>query len=152
MQLGKDVFLALAAIAWADGEVADSEADAIRRAAKACQLAAPEMAEIEQALRFPISLGRLTDLRLDRDQRLFLYGLATWLARADGIVHRQEVRALELLGNALGLSNLERSRAKAACIVNPPFPAPGESQPHNLDALAKVLEQGREIPPLRVVK
>jgi hypothetical protein len=52
-RLGRDVFMALAAVAWADGKVDPEEADAIVRTALEEGLDLDEIADIEQATSRP---------------------------------------------------------------------------------------------------
>ena len=56
-RLGRDVFLALAAIGWADGKLDAEEADAIVRTALEEGLELDEISEIEEATKTPIDLS-----------------------------------------------------------------------------------------------
>ena len=55
--LGRDVYLALAAVGWADGQLDQEEADAIVRTALEEGLEIDEIAEIEEATKNPIDIG-----------------------------------------------------------------------------------------------
>ena len=54
MTLGKDVFVALAALAWVDGEVAPEEAEALMGAAMMTGLSESDLTEAEAALGVPV--------------------------------------------------------------------------------------------------
>ncbi len=90
------------------------------------------------SLREPTSLDAVGPLSLDHDQRMFVYGLAAWLARADGNLLGTERDALLRLGNALGLTHEERLRAAVAshAIRDVLDDDPGD---HDVLALARVL-------------
>jgi uncharacterized membrane protein YebE (DUF533 family) len=114
-RLNKDVFIALAAVAWADGELDPEEADAIVRAAVDEGLELEEIAEIESVTRTKIDLGALDRSGLTKEDRLFVYAVACWIARIDGRVTESENAALESLGERLGIP--ERPRAAAEIVA-----------------------------------
>jgi uncharacterized membrane protein YebE (DUF533 family) len=107
----KDVFVALAAVAWADGTLDPDEADAIVRAAVDEGLELEEIAAIEEATRKPVDLGALDKGGLSKDDRLFVYAIACWIARLDGKVTDEESGALAALAERLEVP--ERPRAHA---------------------------------------
>jgi uncharacterized membrane protein YebE (DUF533 family) len=100
-RLGRDVYLALAAVGWADGKLDQDEADAIVRAALDEGLELVEIAEIEEATKTPLDLGIVERKNLSKEDRLYVYGVAAWIARLDGAVSEAEVAALRKLGDAL---------------------------------------------------
>ncbi|MFZ5892243.1 MAG: DUF533 domain-containing protein [Myxococcota bacterium] len=108
-RLGRDVYIALAAVGWADGKLDREEADAIVRVALEEGLDLEEIAEIEQATRNPIDLGVVDRKNLSKEDRLFVYAVASWMTRLDGEVTPNETAALAKLGDALKLP--ERPRA-----------------------------------------
>jgi uncharacterized membrane protein YebE (DUF533 family) len=107
----KDVFVALAAIGWADGTLDPDEADAIVRAAVDLGLELQEIADIEEATRTPIGLKAIDTSELSKDDRLFVYAIACWIARLDGTVTDEESGALAGLAETLEIP--ERRRAVA---------------------------------------
>ena len=107
----KDVFVALAAVAWADGRLDPDEADAIVRAAVDGGLELEEIAAIEEATRKPVALGAIDKSALSKDDRLFVYAIACWIARLDGKVTDAESGALAGLAERLEVP--ERPRAHA---------------------------------------
>jgi len=99
--LGRDVYIALAAVGWADGKLDQEEADAIVRTALEEGLDIDEIAEIEAATKNPIDLGVVDRKNLSKEDRLFVYGVASWITRLDGVVTEKEEQALAKLGDAL---------------------------------------------------
>lgn len=114
MKLDKDVFVALASIIWADGVVTGDEARALEEAARACGVDAAGLEEVRAATRQRQSLERVKDLGLGADERCFVYAIAAWLARADGVVTPEETEALAHLGDMLEVGDDDRACALAA--------------------------------------
>ena len=114
MELGRDVFVALAAVAWADGEVAPEEAQALAQAARACGLSGADLEAVEESTRQRVEFDALAGLELDDDAKSFVYAIASWIARADGVIHDAEVEILAKLGDSLKLSADERNAAQVA--------------------------------------
>lgn len=112
-RLGRDVFVALAAVGWADGVLDANEADGIVRAALEAGLDLAEIAEIEAATRQPVRLAQIDLSRMTKADRLFVYGVASWLARLDGTVHPNELAVLAELGAALRLPARPREHVDA---------------------------------------
>jgi uncharacterized membrane protein YebE (DUF533 family) len=109
----KDIFVALAAIAWADHELDPEEADAIVRAATEAGLGVDDIAAVEQATRMPVDLGVVDRSGLSKEDRLFVYAVACWIARLDGRVTDEEADALAALGEQLGIPDRARVHAEA---------------------------------------
>jgi uncharacterized membrane protein YebE (DUF533 family) len=129
--LNRDIFLALAAIAWADGRLDADEADAIVRAAVEAGLDLPAIEEIETATRERIDLGTVDRSTLSKQDRLFVYALACWIARLDGEVTEEESAALGTLGERLGVP--ERPRAHAEAIAREIATLPEGDRPARYD-------------------
>jgi uncharacterized membrane protein YebE (DUF533 family) len=108
-RLGRDVYIALAAVGWADGELDREEADAIVRTALEEGLGLEEIAEIEAATQKPIDLAVIDRKNLSKEDRLFVYAVASWITRVDGVVAPSEIDALKRLGETLKIP--ERPRA-----------------------------------------
>jgi uncharacterized membrane protein YebE (DUF533 family) len=100
-RLGRDVYIALAAVGWADGQLDQEEADAIVRTALEEGLEIDEIAEIEEATKNPVDIGVIDRKNLSKEDRLFVYGVASWITRLDGVVTEGEQDALRKLGDAL---------------------------------------------------
>jgi uncharacterized membrane protein YebE (DUF533 family) len=108
-RLGRDVYVALAAVGWADGKLDQEEADAIVRTALEEGLDISEIAEIEAATKAPLDLGVIDRKNLSKEDRLFVYGVACWLTRLDGVVTEGEAAALSRLGEALKVPEKPRA-------------------------------------------
>jgi uncharacterized membrane protein YebE (DUF533 family) len=111
-KLGRDVFLALAAIGWADGVLDSEEADAIVRAAVEEGLDLDEIEAIEQATREPVTIGTIDMAEMSKADRLFVYAVGSWITRVDGHVADEERAALEKLGEALQIPPRPRQHAE----------------------------------------
>jgi uncharacterized membrane protein YebE (DUF533 family) len=127
----KDVFIALAAVAWADGKVDPDEADAIVRAAVEEGLSIEEITAIEEATKEPIDLGVIDRSGLSKEDRLFVYAVACWIARMDGQVSEAETDALAKLGERLGIP--ERPRVHAEALVRQVADLPSGDRPAMYD-------------------
>ncbi len=112
--LGIDALLALAEIVWADGRVAEEEAEALVKIARACTLDDHEVALVQRALRERPSTEQLLPLSLAREEAEHLFTLACVLASADGTVDPREVAAIAGLGDRLRLDTIARERAATA--------------------------------------
>ena len=113
LNIGRDTLLALAAIAWADGQLGKEEAEGIRGAAQQLSLGAEDAALLEQALTRPITLDEVETVRMARLTRLFTYAVACWVTTLDGRISSSEQAALDQLGDRLGLSSVARDRARS---------------------------------------
>ena len=131
IELNRDIFLALAAIAWADGRLDPDEADAIVRAAVEAGLDLEAIEEIESATRERIDLGTIDRSALSKEDRLFVYALACWIARLDGEVTDEEATVLATLGERLGVP--ERPRAYAEAIGREIAELPEGDRPSRYD-------------------
>ncbi|MGZ5968539.1 MAG: tellurite resistance TerB family protein, partial [Polyangiales bacterium] len=121
-KLSRDVFLALCAIGWADGQLDREEADGILRAASESGLGLEELAEIEAATKQKRGLDTLDRKRLTPLERAFVYATAIWLARLDGSVDPDEKMALHKLGDLLALPDGIRTHASAAALETAQLP------------------------------
>lgn len=100
-RLGRDVYIALAAVGWADGQLDQEEADAIVRTALEEGLELEDIAEIEAATKSPVDISVIDRKNLSKEDRLFVYGVAAWITRLDGVVTESELTALKKLAEAL---------------------------------------------------
>src|SRR5438309_868041 len=116
MKLSKDVFRALATVAWADGEVTTSEARALVRAASAAGLSDVDLDDVERATTHRTSLSDLEELALTRADAEWVYAVACVLGAADGKLVDEERASIERLGDLLRLTNEERESARRASL------------------------------------
>ncbi len=103
--------IALAAVAWADGKIDEDEADAIVRTALEEGLEIDEISEIEKAVQEPGAIGEIDIKALSKADRLFVYAVATWVARVDGQLSPEEITALNRLAEVLKIPAIPRERA-----------------------------------------
>lgn len=111
--LERDVFVALAAVAWADGVMAPEEASALKRAAKACGLKGDDLARVEASTTEPVGLDDLGAIDIPLEARLFVYALASWMAQSDGEVVEDERATLRRLVGLLDLDERDVALATA---------------------------------------
>jgi uncharacterized membrane protein YebE (DUF533 family) len=152
-----DAFLALAAVAWADGRIDPDEADAIVRAAVEEGLPLEELESIEREVlafaRRPRDARDAPDLSfLDRSgmtkqDRVFVYAVACWIAKLDGVVTPQESEALRLLGERLGIPDRLRARAEELALEIALLPE--GDRPHRYDLAALRAKIGDRLGPVQ---
>lgn len=138
-KLRRDVFVALAAVAWADGTLDADEADAIVRAAVDEGLSLEEIAEIEQATKNKVDLGVVDRAGLSKEDRLFVYAVACWITRMDGQVTAEESKALAQLGERLGIPERPRGAAEAVAREVAEMPEGDRPARYDLVALRRIL-------------
>jgi tellurite resistance protein len=131
--LGRDVYLALAAVGWADGRLDPDEADAIVRTALEEGLDLEVIQEIEAATKSKVEMGIIDRLTMSKSDRLYVYAVASWIARLDGVVTPEEQAALTQLGDALGVPEGPRHAADAVLAEVAALPA--GDRPDRLDLL-----------------
>jgi len=143
-RLGRDVFLALAAVGWADGKLDGEEADAIVRTALEEGLGLDEIEEIERATKERVELSVIDRSKLTKEDRLFVYAVAAWMTRLDGVVDGKELEALEALGEKLKVP--EGARRSADHIAQEIALLPEGDRPLRFDLprLRKVIAQRLE--------
>ncbi len=132
--LRKDVFVALAAIAWADGTLDPDEADAIVRAAVDEGLAFEEIQAIDAATKSPVEMGVIDRSEMSKEDRLFVFAVACWIAHMDGKVTDTESEALAKLGAQLGVP--EKAREQAHGIARQVAELPEGDRPSRYDLAA----------------
>lgn len=138
-RLGRDVYLALAAIGWADGNLDGEEADAIVRTAAEEGLPFEEIAEIEEATKKPVDLGIIDRRNMTKEDRLFVYAVASWMTRLDGQVTDGELQGLAKLGDALKIPEKPRSHADAIAQEVAAMPEGDRPARYDLKALRTVI-------------
>jgi cytochrome P450 len=111
--LGADALMALASVIWADGTMADEEATALVRIARAAGLTAEAIAEVERATRQRDAVAD-APLSLDGPAAEHVYSLACLIAASDGTIDPREREAVTALGDRLGLDDRARTRASLA--------------------------------------
>ena len=138
-RLGLDIFLALAAIGWADGNLDTDEADAIVRTAIDEGLDLDSIAELEAATKSPVDIGVIDRSGLSKEDRLFVYAVAVWMTRLDGDVSETEKAALAKLGEALKVPEKPRQYAEAIAIEVASLPEGDRPDRYELGKLRAII-------------
>src|SRR6266513_526616 len=110
----KQAFVALAAVAWADGELRPAEGAALVRAAKECGVAGDDLADVENATKKKVAMDAFDPGAMTAWQKVMTFAIASWLAQLDGVVSTVEHESLVKLGERLELSKHLRDRAASA--------------------------------------
>ncbi len=139
-KLGPNVFFALAAIGWADGNLDQDEADAIVRTALEEGLDLEQVAAIEEATKKPVDLGDVRFGKMSKADRLFVYAVASWMARLDGAVTKDEVKALDELGTALHIPAKPREHADRIAVEIGKLGESDKAPFYNLPKLRRTLK------------
>jgi uncharacterized membrane protein YebE (DUF533 family) len=143
-RLGRDVFIALAAVGWADGKLDSEEADAIVRTALEEGLEIEEIAEIEEATKHPVEIGVIDRAKLSKEDRLFVYAVASWITRLDGNVDAKELDALVKLAEALKVPEVPRNAADRIAQDIAMLPEGDRPSRYDLPKLRKVIAERLE--------
>jgi uncharacterized membrane protein YebE (DUF533 family) len=140
-RLGRDVFLALAAVGWSDGKLDPEEADAIVRTALEEGLDLDEIAEIDLATKTPLALSVIDRAALSKADRLFIYAVASWMIRLDGAVDDRELDALRRLGDLLALPERPREHADLIALEIAELPEGDRPSRYELGALRRTISE-----------
>jgi uncharacterized membrane protein YebE (DUF533 family) len=143
-RLGRDVFIALSAIGWADGKLDAEEADAIVRTALEEGLTLEDIEEIEKATKQPVEVGVIDRSSLTKEDRLFVYAVASWMTRLDGRVDREELEVLGKLGEALKVPEGPRRVADGIAQEIALLPEGDRPLRYDLPKLRKVISERLE--------
>ena len=114
IKLPAQTFVALAAVAWADGSLKRSEATALVDGARKLGLEGAELATVEASTRGPVALDAFDRGAMSTWECVVTYALASWLARLDGVQSKDESGVLLRLGERLGLDDGTQQRAAGA--------------------------------------
>jgi tellurite resistance protein len=109
--LPREVFMLLAAVARADGELDGEEIDAIARAALDEGLELAEVEAIEQSIRDGVKIEEVDIQKLSPRDRLYAYAVASWVSLVDGERTEREEAALYSLAFVLRLTPRGRQEA-----------------------------------------
>ena len=129
--LSTNVYMALAAIGWADGDLDKDEVDAIARTALEDGVDFDEVGKLEEAIQEPVEIGSIEWREMSKEDRLFVYAVASWMTRLDGVVTDTEEAALASLGEALSVP--ERPREHADAIAREVAALPAGDRPFRFD-------------------
>ena len=108
VSLHQDVFRALFAIGWIDGELRESEAHLILQAADAEDFSDEARAAVKACAQNPVDFGEVDASALPADARLYVYALSSWIAHIDGRVSPNERAALHAVATLIGVTGRGR--------------------------------------------
>lgn len=114
MSLRKEGFLAVVAVARADGLLRADESRGLLGAAKEVGLGEEQLAEVKAALETGLELESLDLTALSGSERALTYAFAMWLAKVDGVVNAEELATLRKLGTLLDLPEPKLKSAASA--------------------------------------
>jgi hypothetical protein len=114
MSLRKEGFLAVVAVARADGLLRKDESRGLLSAAKEVGLSESELGEVQAALDQGLELEAVDLSSLSGAEKALTYGFAMWLAKVDGIVNAEELATLRRLGAQLDLPEPKLKAAASA--------------------------------------
>jgi hypothetical protein len=104
LTLTPDAFRMLLAVGWMDGRLDEAESDAILRAARAEGFEEATLDELSALSRAPVMFGQAVDGDLPQKQRLYVYGVASWVARCDAVLTPDELAALHAVATLVGVT------------------------------------------------
>ena len=116
-KLPPESYVALAAVAWADGRMSKNEAQGLLHAAKTLGLDEVELAVVEKATKEKVDLSAFDADKLSSWQRLYTYGIASWLSRLDGVTNAEELDSLRDLATKLGSVDVTDFKLRSAAAV-----------------------------------
>src|SRR5262245_46306005 len=102
--LSPEVFQSLLAIAWLDDELLPAEAEAVVLAAVDAGLSVREIERLREMSQKKVEFVDIDAEGLTREQRLYVYAVASFIARADDEVTHMEQAGLHAVATLLGVS------------------------------------------------
>lgn len=142
--MNNQVFLALATVAWANGDLSADERAGILGAARSTGYSEEELAVLSKAIETPRELSSLALQRLSALDRVFAYAAAEWLARLEGTVGQQEAAALKALGDYLKLGETVRVKARQAVQDIAKLPTGAKPGRYDFAKLREALERSMQ--------
>jgi uncharacterized membrane protein YebE (DUF533 family) len=139
--MNNQVFLALATVAWANGDLSADERAGILGAARSAGYSEQELTVLSTAIETPRELSSLSLHRLSALDRLFAYAAAEWLARLEGNVGHKEAAAIKALGDGLKLSETVRTHARQAVQEIAKLPTGDKPDRYDFVKLREALER-----------
>ena len=129
----RQAFVALSAIAWADGWMSVEESRAILDAATGCGLTGADLEAVFRATSERQDLWQVDLDAIPRKERLVLLAMAVWIARVDGRETREELALIHVLAEALQIDR--RDRAAAVTAAHLVAALPPDLRPGRFDVL-----------------
>jgi hypothetical protein len=142
--VNNQVFLALATVAWANGDLSADERAGILSAARSAGYSEPELADLSKAIEIPRELSSLSLHRLSALDRVFTYAAGEWLARLEGTVGPKEAAALKALGDVLKMSETARANARQSVQDIAKLPTGAKPDRYDFAKLREALERSMQ--------
>jgi tellurite resistance protein len=145
-QLTKEPFLALAALAWADGRMTKEESAGLLRAASTFGVVEDDYQAVAAATETAVELGDVDLGSITEWAKALTYAFACWLTQIDGSMNASERETLQRLGEGLGLPDLKlKAAASAAFDISC---LPGGHKPERYDLVALEARLREKLPSL----
>ncbi len=116
-KLPAEAFVAMAAVAWADNRMGSNEAAALHRAAEAHGLTGDDLAAVARATKERVAIDSFDASALSTWDRLITYGIASWIARLDGLTNPAEIASLRALAERLATTEVNKFKLDTAASV-----------------------------------
>jgi hypothetical protein len=139
--MNNQVFLALATVAWANGDLSADEHAGILSAARSTGHSEGDLALLSDAIKTRRELSSLSLHRLTALDRVFAYAAAEWLARLEGAPGQPEVAAVKALGDYLKISDDVRATALQTVQEIAKLPTGARPDRYDFVKLREVLER-----------
>lgn len=139
MSLRKQGFLAVVAVARADGLLRADESRGLLGAAREVGLDEAELTEVKTALERGVELESLDLAALSGSERALTYAFAMWLAKVDGVVNADELQTLRKLGKLLELPEPKLKAAASAAFDITCLPGGNRPEKFEFDKLEQRL-------------
>lgn len=116
-KLPKSTFVAVAAVAWADGRMSKAEAQGLLHAAEKLGLTGDELAEIEKATKEKVEMSAFDPSGMSDWEKLVTYGIANWISRLDGVQQGAELDYLRTLHGKLAGGDVTDYKLRSAAAI-----------------------------------
>jgi len=139
--MNTQVFLAIATVAWANGDLSADERAGILSAARSAGYNDDDLALLTKGIEMRRDLSSLSLHRMSALDRVFAYAASEWLARLEGTVGQSEAAALKALGDFLMVSEEVRDSARQAVLEIAQLPTGARPERYDFVMLREVLER-----------
>lgn len=129
----------LVTMAWADGQLDETEKEGVRGAAKVLNLTRELRERLDTFLDNPLPLDQLLLETLSPRDQAFAYVAATWLTGVDANVDAREQALLDRVADLLGFSPERKAELEAIAREIAPHPAGEGGWSHEVERLFKAI-------------
>jgi len=139
-QMNPQVFLAIATVAWANGDLSADERAGILNAARSVGYSEGDLGLLSKGIEMRRELSSLSLHRFSALDRVFAYAASEWLARLEGTVGTSEQAALDALSDFLKIAPDVRDEARAAVLEISRLPSGDRPERYDFLKLREVLD------------